>query len=132
MAWITRRRFTPKDDELLCATVQALWPALWEQIAEAMGGKWTARQLRERYNGYLSPHVNHEWTNEDDCMLLALHSKHGHKWAMIAAQLGNRSNVSVRNRFRTLQAQNRGRPPAPVFPPDNQLFDDWIDWDGRC
>jgi hypothetical protein len=124
-----RRRFASDDDEQLRVAVAALAPATWEQIADAMGGRWTARQLRERYNAYLCPHLSHEWTSEDDRDLLMLHREYGNHWAKIAGRLRNRSNVSVRNRFRILEAQGLVHPPEPAPVDESENTDDVRDWE---
>jgi hypothetical protein len=123
-----RRKFTREDDEALAATVKAMWPAVWAQVAEAMNGKWTARQLRDRWNSFLNPQLNHEWTQEDDRRLLALHDELGNRWAAIAIRLRNRSNVSVRNRFRTLKTQGQLLPEpvqAEGSDGEEEMFEDW-------
>jgi hypothetical protein len=123
----TRRKFTREDDEALLAAHDSLSPATWDTIAEALGGKWSARQIRERYNAYLNPRLNHEWTQADDHQLVSLHNQYGARWAVIAAKLRNRSNVLVRNRYRSLQKQ--GKLPLLDTAPADEIEDSG-DFDG--
>ena len=52
-----------------------------------MGGR-TYKQCRERYTNYLKEGLNcGPWTEEEEAVLLEMHSKFGNRWAEIARHL---------------------------------------------
>jgi hypothetical protein len=76
----------------------------WEEITKALGTGRTKRQLRERWQNYLNPDLSPQYSLEEDRHLEALFDQHGSQWAKIAGLLGNKSAISARNRYRTLQS----------------------------
>jgi hypothetical protein len=72
----------------------------------------TKRQLRERWQNYLSPDLLPSYTEVEDGLLVALYNQVGPQWAKIAAVIGKKSAISTRNRYRSLQSMKaRGLKP---------------------
>jgi predicted pyridoxine 5'-phosphate oxidase superfamily flavin-nucleotide-binding protein len=128
MRQITRDRFTAEEDAKVTALVaQGLG---WGQIAAAMNQR-TKRQVRERWQDYLSPSLAVNYTHDDDYRIEELHRQLGPRWAKIAAALGNRSGVSVRNRYRQLmrgRAKGEQRFPWDVDFPEDETDDQDLIW----
>jgi hypothetical protein len=101
---IKRAKFSADEDEQMRALVARFGTDAWEQIAEAMGNQRTKRQLRERWQNYLSPVLEPAYTEREDQMLVALYGMIGPQWARIATTMGNKSAISTRNRYRSLQS----------------------------
>jgi hypothetical protein len=109
---IRHAKFTEDEDSQLRNLVEQVGSDAWENIAAAMGGKRTKRQLRERWQNYLSPNLVPSYTEAEDCALVALYKQVGPQWAKIAAVIGKKSAISIRNRYRSLQSMKaRGLKP---------------------
>jgi hypothetical protein len=99
-----RIAFAPADDEELRALVDSLGDCNWKAVSFRMSAAFTARQCRERYRNYLSPHLASEpWTEDEDRRLLREFERRGTRWSLIAAEFPGRSGNTVRNRYFTLQ-----------------------------
>jgi hypothetical protein len=101
---IKRNKFTHDEDERLVQLVGKYGSDNWEDIAKALGTGRTKRQLRERWQNYLNPDLSPQYSPEEDKQLESLYEQHGSQWAKIAGMLGNKSAISARNRYRTLQS----------------------------
>jgi hypothetical protein len=101
---IKRNKFTHDEDERLVQLVGKYGADNWEDITKALGTGRTKRQLRERWQNYLNPDLSPQYSPDEDRQLEALYEQHGSQWAKIAGLLGNKSAISARNRYRTLQS----------------------------
>lgn len=111
-----REKFTEQEDALLVKLVESSEIRNWVKIAEQMNGR-TARQCRERYDGYLAPHViKRDWTEEEDKLLLQKYAELGSKWATIATFFLGRTNTNVKNRYNLLcrNASKKAKDKMPV------------------
>jgi hypothetical protein len=119
-------RFTVEEDVQLRELVAEHGTTNWAAIAEQMQGR-NARQCRERWKHYLSCNKRRvPWTRAEDDLLLEKVTELGPKWTKIAAVLGDRSDLEVKNRWikkvgseliRTPRIQRRCR---LVLPDDNE------------
>jgi hypothetical protein len=100
-----RKRFTTEEDDLIRTLVGRCGDphfAPWSEIARQVHGR-TPRQVRERFQHYLSPHVaGGPWSHEEDDRLRRLHVQLGSNWAAIAAMMPGRANTAVKNRWNTV------------------------------
>lgn len=110
-----RSKFTVQEDEQLKSVVNAFPSPPWSQIALMFPGK-TARQVRDRYQNYLSPELNHlPWTEAEDNLLREKFVAHGPRWTVLRQFFGNRSDVSIKNRWAALVSKSqRAQFRAPV------------------
>ena len=117
-----RQLFSPAEDQRLRILVDQLGTASWKEIAKRMPNR-TARQCRERYKNYLSPSVvNGPWTPEEDALLIEKVHELGVKWATIVRFFTSRSDVNIKNRWKTLVGKQQPKNIARIeLPPDNQL-----------
>jgi hypothetical protein len=100
----TRRRiFTPEEDDRLRELVAKHGDCDWERIASKIYRR-DARQCRDRWCNYLSPHVVHSaWSRADDQLLEAKVGELGRRWIAIAPFFPGRTEINVRNRWNYLQ-----------------------------
>lgn len=79
----------------------------WSEIAMHIQGR-EGKQCRERWLNHLDPTINHnQWTDEEDRMLVIIHSQIGNKWTQIAQRLPGRTENSVKNRWNTFLRKKR-------------------------
>jgi hypothetical protein len=110
---IRRSKFTAEEDEEIRLLVATLGTDSWDKVAEGMTTQRGKRQVRERWNNYLRPDFEPRYTEVEQAHLDRLVLELGPRWALIAAQLGNKSPTSVRNQFRRVQTK-RAREPRPL------------------
>jgi hypothetical protein len=126
-----RKRFTAEEDDLIRERVERHGDphfAPWSEIAAHVPGR-TPRQVRERFQHYLGPHVSTEpWTSDEDDLLCRLHDQLGSNWAAIATRLPGRTNAAVKNRWNTaFKKKDLPKPPDTDETPDATTFDDFDD-----
>ena len=98
--------FTKEEDTYLLYLVSVFGTNQWNVIASLIGSR-NARQCRERYKHYLSPHINNSpWTSEEDFILLSKYEQLGPRWAKIASFFNGRTDVAVKNRYTALLREN--------------------------
>jgi hypothetical protein len=100
---IKRSKFSREEDEEIHRLVCEHGTGDWDLIAQAMGKGRTKRQVRERWQSYLSPELDCHYTEKEDRLLQSLYHRLGPKWSMIAVALRQKSGISVRNRYRTIE-----------------------------
>jgi hypothetical protein len=129
-----RKKFTAEEDDLIRELVArcddpryAPWPEIAAQVPDR-----TPRQVRERFQHYLSPRVaGGPWSRDEDDRLRRLHAQFGSNWAAIAALMPGRANTAVKNRWNTAikdkDAPDPGDDPRQPDPepdsPDRRAFD---------
>ncbi|EAY12894.1 Myb-like DNA-binding domain containing protein [Trichomonas vaginalis G3] len=106
-----RTKFSEREDlKLLKLVSESGKSPNWREISNIMQTR-TPRQCRERYQNYLCPRINHhEWTPEEDQILLHQYQIHGPKWNTIAKQLKGRTGNMIRNRWQSLLRQDQKKP----------------------
>jgi hypothetical protein len=116
-----RQIFSPAEDQALHHLVSCLGDFDWNAIAHQMPGR-TARQCRDRWKGYLSPHLtNDEWSAAEDQLLMEQWSHLGPRWSLIAGVLKGRSEVAIKNRWKLLCRRKTGAPVSELEIPDPEL-----------
>jgi hypothetical protein len=117
----SRRKFTPEEDDLIRELVSRYGDpryAPWAEIAAQLPDR-SPRQVRERFQHYLSPRVSGgPWSREEDDLLRALQGKFGNTWATIAKWMRGRTNIAVRNRWRIIKDRHLQRAKGGVEEPE--------------
>ena len=100
-----RKKFTPEEDQRLLLIVEQCGPFNWEQISTFLGTR-NARQCHDRWKFYINPKLNKTpFTHEEDFLLIHLVMKYGGMWVQISKHFHNRSDVQIKNRWKSLQKQ---------------------------
>jgi hypothetical protein len=125
---ITRRKFTPEDDDLLRNLVTQHGSTDWSVIAQNFQDR-TARQCRDRWRHYVSPEVlTGSWTKADEETLLAKVQEIGPRWATIAQIFPGRTDIGVKNHYISITGKKNKEFPLGSGPgPVGQLFPDGKD-----
>jgi hypothetical protein len=99
---LVRHLFSEEEDERLRGLISELGEDDWRSVSERMTDR-TARQCKERWTHYLSPHlVRENWTSEEDDMLCDLVKDQGKKWKQFEARFPGRTDINIKNRFNVL------------------------------
>jgi hypothetical protein len=99
---ITRRKFTPEEDDQLRQLVACFGTNAWPEIANGMVNR-NVRQCRDRWNHYLSSAAAAPpWTAEEDAPLLRTVERLGFQWRSVTGLWANRSELEVQQRWRAL------------------------------
>ena len=119
-----RHMFTKEEDTYLLYLVSVFGTNQWNVIASLIGSR-NARQCRERYKHYLSPHINNSpWTSEEDFILLSKYEQLGPRWAKIASFFNGRTDVAVKNRYTALLRENDSKLLLQAKPECQQEIED--------
>mmetsp|Transcript_22597 Transcript_22597/g.46946 ORF Transcript_22597/g.46946 Transcript_22597/m.46946 type:complete len:568 (-) Transcript_22597:166-1869(-) len=94
--------WTKNEDEMLIRLVNE-GHKNWGTLALKIPGR-TSKQCRERWFHALDPTINKTaYTEEEDKIIIDLHAKVGNRWATIAKSLSNRTENSVKIRWKAMQ-----------------------------
>lgn len=93
-----KSKFTKEEDETLKKLVASVGKD-WDEICECMPGR-NVRQIRDRWNNYLSPDVNNSpFTSADDELLVSKFKEIGPKWVQMKQFFKGRSDTALKNRW---------------------------------
>ena len=103
----SRKIWSDEESKYLTTLTTESSQCTWKEIAEKINAKYngskTAKQCRERYRNYANPNIeNSKWKPQEKILLVILHEIYGNQWHKIVNQLNYRSNVVIRDYFRSL------------------------------
>jgi hypothetical protein len=107
--------WTPEEDEKIREFVGRNGPRNWANLASTLPGR-IGKQCRERWTHHLCPQVvKHEWTPEEELLVMDLHQQFGNQWTKIASFLPGRTDNCIKNRWhstlkRRLERMAKGEP----------------------
>ena len=102
-----KKKFTQEEDLKLTEYVNTYGTSNWNVIAHHYGNR-SARQLKDRWFNYLDPRVDlHEWTSEEEELLLEKLAQIGKKWRVIALFFKGRTDVHLKNRYKLMKRRER-------------------------
>jgi hypothetical protein len=109
--------WSEKEDLRLLAAVHRYGLNAWGSVARFVGNSRQRSQCAQRWARGLDPRISKtQWKPEEDSKLCDFVTRFGEKaWTRVAAELGNRSDVQCRYRYRQLQAE--GQIPSPRAEP---------------
>ncbi|XP_048501517.1 transcription repressor MYB6-like [Beta vulgaris subsp. vulgaris] len=94
--------WTPDEDEKLVSHIQNHSHGSWRALAKAAGLSRCGKSCRLRWHNYLRPDIKRgQFSEEEDNLIIQLHSVLGNKWSQIAAHLPGRTDNDIKNYWNT-------------------------------
>ncbi|PWA52705.1 myb-related protein Hv1 [Artemisia annua] len=112
--------WTKEEDDRLIAYIRAHGEGCWRSLPKAAGLLRCGKSCRLRWINYLRPDLKRgNFTEEEDELIIKLHSLLGNKWSLIAGRLPGRTDNEIKNYWNThirRKLINRGIDPATHRP----------------
>ncbi|XP_008808618.1 myb-related protein Hv1 [Phoenix dactylifera] len=94
--------WTKEEDQRLIAHIRAHGEGCWRSLPKAAGLLRCGKSCRLRWINYLRPDLKRgNFTEEEDELIIKLHSLLGNKWSLIAARLPGRTDNEIKNYWNT-------------------------------
>ncbi|KAL2329064.1 hypothetical protein Fmac_022491 [Flemingia macrophylla] len=112
--------WTKEEDDRLISYIRAHGEGCWRSLPKAAGLLRCGKSCRLRWINYLRPDLKRgNFTEEEDELIIKLHSLLGNKWSLIAGRLPGRTDNEIKNYWNThirRKLMNRGIDPATHRP----------------
>nr|QBF29472.1 Myb transcription factor M3 [Crocus sativus] len=122
--------WTKEEDERLISHIRAHGEGCWRSLPKAAGLHRCGKSCRLRWINYLRPDLKRgNFTEEEDELIIKLHSLLGNKWSLIAGRLPGRTDNEIKNYWNThirRKLLSRGVDPAThrsISATNNIVFD---------
>ncbi|XP_057785972.1 MYB-like transcription factor 4 [Salvia miltiorrhiza] len=94
--------WTKEEDERLIKHIKLHGEGCWRSLPKAAGLLRCGKSCRLRWINYLRPDLKRgNFTEEEDELIISLHSLLGNKWSLIAARLPGRTDNEIKNYWNT-------------------------------
>ncbi|PKU59034.1 myb-related protein 308 [Dendrobium catenatum] len=94
--------WTKEEDERLITYIKTHGEGCWRSLPKAAGLLRCGKSCRLRWINYLRPDLKRgNFTEEEDELIIKLHSLLGNKWSLIAGQLPGRTDNEIKNYWNT-------------------------------
>lgn len=94
--------WTKEEDERLINYIKVHGEGCWRSLPKAAGLLRCGKSCRLRWINYLRPDLKRgNFTEEEDELIINLHSLLGNKWSLIAARLPGRTDNEIKNYWNT-------------------------------
>ncbi|XP_057731656.1 myb-related protein 308-like [Arachis stenosperma] len=94
--------WTKEEDERLINYIKIHGEGCWRSLPKAAGLLRCGKSCRLRWINYLRPDLKRgNFTEEEDELIINLHSLLGNKWSLIAARLPGRTDNEIKNYWNT-------------------------------
>lgn len=94
--------WTKQEDARLIAYIRAHGEGGWHSLPRAAGLLRSGKSCRLRWINYLRPDVKRgNFSEEEDDLIIKLHSLLGNKWSLIAGRLPGRTDNEIKNYWNT-------------------------------
>ncbi|CAL0305243.1 unnamed protein product [Lupinus luteus] len=94
--------WTKEEDERLINHIKIHGEGCWRSLPKAAGLLRCGKSCRLRWINYLRPDLKRgNFTEEEDEVIINLHSLLGNKWSLIAARLPGRTDNEIKNYWNT-------------------------------
>nr|QGP73763.1 Myb-related protein 308 [Sedum alfredii] len=108
--------WTREEDDRLISYIRANGEGCWRSLPKAAGLLRCGKSCRLRWINYLRPDLKRgNFTQEEDELIIKLHSLLGNKWSVIAGRLSGRTDNEIKNYWNThirRKLLNKGIDPA--------------------
>ncbi|KAK1324201.1 hypothetical protein QJS10_CPA02g00569 [Acorus calamus] len=112
--------WTKEEDQRLISYIKAHGEGCWRSLPKAAGLLRCGKSCRLRWINYLRPDLKRgNFTEEEDELIIKLHSLLGNKWSLIAGRLPGRTDNEIKNYWNThikRKLLNRGLDPQTHRP----------------
>ncbi|KAK9271343.1 hypothetical protein L1049_026933 [Liquidambar formosana] len=119
--------WTKEEDDRLVAYIRAHGEGCWRSLPKAAGLLRCGKSCRLRWINYLRPDLKRgNFTEEEDELIIKLHSLLGNKWSLIAGRLPGRTDNEIKNYWNThirRKLLSRGIDPATHRPTNEPVSD---------
>nr|AQP25673.1 MYB transcription factor [Allium cepa] len=94
--------WTKEEDDRLIAHIKAHGEGCWRSLPKAAGLLRCGKSCRLRWINYLRPDLKRgNFTEDEDDLIIKLHSLLGNKWSLIAGRLPGRTDNEIKNYWNT-------------------------------
>ncbi|KAF3324817.1 transcription factor MYB39-like protein [Carex littledalei] len=94
--------WTPEEDKLLVDYIQKNGHGSWRRLPKLAGLNRCGKSCRLRWTNYLRPDIKRgRFTEEEEKLIIHLHSVLGNKWSSIATRLPGRTDNEIKNYWNT-------------------------------
>nr|GMD68689.1 myb-related protein 330-like [Ipomoea batatas] len=94
--------WTKEEDQLLINYIRLHGEGCWRSLPKAAGLLRCGKSCRLRWINYLRPDLKRgNFTQQEDDLIIKLHSLLGNKWSLIAARLPGRTDNEIKNYWNT-------------------------------
>uniref|UniRef100_A0ACD5Y2R3 Uncharacterized protein n=1 Tax=Avena sativa TaxID=4498 RepID=A0ACD5Y2R3_AVESA len=94
--------WTKEEDDRLTAYIKAHGEGCWRSLPKAAGLLRCGKSCRLRWINYLRPDLKRgNFSEEEDELIIKLHSLLGNKWSLIAGRLPGRTDNEIKNYWNT-------------------------------
>lgn len=94
--------WTKEEDERLISYIKQHGEGCWRSLPKAAGLQRCGKSCRLRWINYLRPDLKRgNFSEEEDELIINLHSLLGNKWSLIAARLPGRTDNEIKNYWNT-------------------------------
>ncbi|CAN1276523.1 MYB-like transcription factor 4 [Linum perenne] len=112
--------WTKEEDDRLIAYIKSHGEGCWRSLPKAAGLLRCGKSCRLRWINYLRPDLKRgNFSDDEDELIIKLHSLLGNKWSLIAGRLPGRTDNEIKNYWNThirRKLLNRGIDPATHRP----------------
>ncbi|KAL6593773.1 hypothetical protein ACP70R_048674 [Stipagrostis hirtigluma subsp. patula] len=117
---LRRGLWSPEEDEKLMNHIAKYGHGCWSSVPKLAGLERCGKSCRLRWINYLRPDLKRgTFSQEEEDLIIHLHSMLGNKWSQIAAQLPGRTDNEVKNFWNSYikkRLRERGIDPATHKP----------------
>ncbi|KAJ0964364.1 hypothetical protein J5N97_029486 [Dioscorea zingiberensis] len=94
--------WTPEEDKVLVEYIQKNGHGSWRRLPKLAGLNRCGKSCRLRWTNYLRPDIKRgRFDDEEERLIIHLHSILGNKWSAIAARLPGRTDNEIKNYWNT-------------------------------
>ncbi|XP_047332688.1 myb-related protein 308-like [Impatiens glandulifera] len=119
-AFTNKGAWTKEEDDKLIAYIRVHGEGCWPSLPKAAGLLRCGKSCRLRWVNYLRPDLKlGSFTDEEDELIIQLHSLLGNKWSLISSRLPGRTDNEIKNYWNThikRNLLNRGIDPVTHCP----------------